>query len=463
MTPLLAWGGFWCHHRSLNRRSTVRRRAAVISPAVLRSVVMAVRRRGPAPRPKGVSGHLGRRIGRGGFAVALCAGLALASVRCFQDLIVEPSQPSLTFTITPESTDVAIGDTVAPFRGTLTANGQPVPFRLRLGVTQGANVVRADSLGRVAALARGVARLEVRPLLSAFTSDTLRRVVTVRAIVYRLTTAATPSADTLTSLGDTLDLRAAALTRAGDTIPGVPIVWSRVSGDTAVTLLDGATGRVRAGRNGEAEFVASVDTATARRRVVVRQVPSTLTTADSLRLIALGQTSQLAVSVRDRRGNDVANSPPVWTSLDLGVCTVNAGGLVTATSNGTCRVEGRVATLADTTRVVVAQVARALRRVSGDGQSAQVGTALTAPFAVEVLDSLGAVVRRAGELVRFAVTGGGGSLAGQDALDVASDANGGASATLALPTAAGPQTVSARLLSLVSGTVAFSATAVRRT
>lgn len=356
--------------------------------AALRSSVMADWRV-PAPRPKGDAHHLGLRIGHGGFAIALSAALALAGVRCFHDLVVEPSQPSLSFTVTPESTDVAIGDTVAPFGGTLTANGQPVSFRLRLDVTQGADVVRADSLARVAALARGVARLTARPLLSVFTSDTLRRTVIVRAIVPRLAVAATPSVDTLTSLGDTIDLRAVALTRAGDTIPGVPLVWRQLSGASSVQLLDSAAGRARAAANGLAEFLASVDTATARRQVRVVQVPVSVSAPDSARLTSLGQTVLLAAAVRDARGNDVAGAAATWTSLQPGVASVDpATGLVTAVANGTARVEARAGTLADTTQVTVSQVARKLA-FTVEPRTTTAGQAIAPAVAVAAQDSLG--------------------------------------------------------------------------
>ena len=347
-----------------------------------------VRAAGPSSAPD----HGGRAFARRGFAVALCAGLALASVRCFQDLIVEPSQPSLTFSITPESTDVAIGDTVAPFSGTLTANGQPVPFRLRLGVTEGASVVRADSLGRVAALARGVARLEVRPLLSAFTSDTLHRHVTLRAIVPRLAVPTTPSVDTLTSVGDTLDLRAVALTRRGDTIPGVPIVWRQLSGSSSVQLLDSTVGRARAASNGLAEFLASVDTATARRQVRVVQIPRSVSAPDSARLTSLGQRVQLTAAVRDARQNLVEGSVPMWACLQPGIATVDAAtGLLTAVANGTARIEARVGSLADTTSVTVSQVPRKLA-FTGQPQTATAGQAVAPGVTVAVQDSLGNTV-----------------------------------------------------------------------
>ncbi|MCX7031095.1 MAG: hypothetical protein NTU62_13395, partial [Spirochaetes bacterium] len=164
-----------------------------------------------AAGPRSAPDHGGRAFARRGLAVALPALLAFASVRCFQDLLVEPSQPAYAFSITPDSADVAIGDTVAPYRGTLTADGQPIGFRLGLAVTAGQDVIRVDSLGRIVPLQRGVARLTVRPLISAFTSDTLQRHVTLRAVVLRLGVVSSPSVDTLTSLGDTLDLHVAAL------------------------------------------------------------------------------------------------------------------------------------------------------------------------------------------------------------------------------------------------------------
>jgi alpha-tubulin suppressor-like RCC1 family protein len=344
-------------------------------------------------------------------AAALWAFVAFSGLQCVQDLIVSPPQTTYVFSLNPDSAVVNVGDTIAPFTGTLTADGREVGFTPGFTVVEGANVARVDSLGRLIVLGRGVARLRVRPLSVALPVDTIADTVTVWAVVPRIGLLAAHTADTLVSLGDTLVLRAVALTTRGDTIGNAPIVWQQVSGQGAVSLLDATTGRVRAEANGNAEFEATVDTAHARRTVRVVQRPTTLiNTADTVRLRALGQTRSLGATFRDARANAVAFLTPAWQSKNTGIATVSTTGLITAVGEGTTQIiasySGTGANLADTTTVEVQQAQLAI--LSGDAQSGTVGAALSAPFAVQLVNGVGTAIRDSGVAVIFGVTSGGG-------------------------------------------------------
>ncbi len=80
-------------------------------------------------------------------------------------------------------------------------------------------------------------------------------------------------------------------------------------------------------------------------------------------------------------------------------------------------------------------VAHQLAKVSGDGQTGTVGTVLASPFVVRVTDILGNPISN--HPVRFAVIAGGGNIGGQTAVEVNTDAEGLASATLTLGQVAG--------------------------
>ena len=80
-------------------------------------------------------------------------------------------------------------------------------------------------------------------------------------------------------------------------------------------------------------------------------------------------------------------------------------------------------------------VAHQLAKVSGDGQTGTVGTVLPAPFVVGVTDILGNPI--ANHPVRFAVVAGGGTIEGQTSVEVNTNAEGLASATLTLGQVAG--------------------------
>ncbi|MBI1723498.1 MAG: hypothetical protein HYR48_06295, partial [Gemmatimonadetes bacterium] len=239
---------------------------------------------------------------------ALSVSLALVFLECVQDLVTTPEHPAFVFGVSPDSTDLNIGDTLATtFTSALTADGRQVTHRLGLTVLSGQGVVRVDSAGRLIVLARGVAKLEVRPLSAALPGDTeIVDTVTVRGVVPRI---GVRSLDTLRSIGDTvlLDTIAVALTRSGVTIPGVDIQWRQAPTSGAVTVLDSTVGRVRAAADGSASFEAFVDTAEALVSVPVRQRPATLSATDTVRLYWLGQSKTATADVRDARQNAVAS------------------------------------------------------------------------------------------------------------------------------------------------------------
>jgi len=399
-------------------------------------------------------------------AAALLAFVAFSGLQCVQDLIVSPPHTTYVFSLNPDSAVVNVGDTVAPFTGTLTADGRAVGFTLDFSMLEQARVARVDSLGRLVILDRGVARLRVRPLSVALPVDTIADTVTIWAVVPRVGLLAARTADTLVSLGDTFQIDAAGLTRGGVPILNVPFRWRQQSGQAAVTLLDSTTGRVRAEANGEAEFLIATDTATARRVVRVVQRPTTLiNTADTVRLRAVGQTRSLGATFRDARANTVTNLTATWLSKNTGIATVS-GGQISAVGEGTTYViasySGGGVSLADTTTVVVQQARLSL--LSGNAQTGVVGAALAAPFVVQLVDGAGAAIRDSGVAVVFGVPSGGGHFGvATDTLRTAdtvrTDLQGQARTTATLGRLVGANAFSASGPGLAGAALAFAATA----
>ena len=395
--------------------------------------------------------------------IGILASLVLivfSGVQCVQDLFVGPKRVNYVFTITPDSAVVAVGDTAQPYTATLTADGKTVAFKPSVVVVEGPGVVRADSQGRVIVLARGLAKVRVRPLSIALPVDTIVGTVKLWAVAPRIGFAATPPEDTLYSLFDTLAIRAAPLTRRGDTIRSVPLAWRQTSGAGVVTLLDSAAGKVRAEINGDAEFEATLDTVHARRIVRVRQRPNTLiNTADTTWLNAVGHSHALTATVKDRRANAVAGATPTWTSKNAGIASVSGAGVVRAEGEGTTMVIASLTApsvnLGDTTTVVVRRMRLAV--ASGSSQLATVGTALTAPLVVQVVDSAGAAIADSGVDVVFKVTGGGAHFPAGDSVLVATDAQGRAQLTPTLGTSAGANTFTVWGPGLAGPAVTFTA------
>ncbi len=136
--------------------------------------------------------------------------------------------------------------------------------------------------------------------------------------------------------------------------------------------------------------------------------------------------------------------------VDLGAATIDT------TANRTLVYSNRVLyeLIVCLAEHVAATATRVLRYISGDGQSGAGGAALTAPLEVELVDTLGSPV--AGEAVQFTVTSGGGTVS---SASVTTAANGRASTTWTLGTAATQQQVTATATG-TSFAVTFRATSV---
>ncbi len=411
-------------------------------------------------------GAVARRVG----TVGLLALVALSGLQCMQDLVVSPPRVKHEFSVSPDRDTLPIvgpqGDPIVfPFTPSLTADGAPVRHGIAVAVLQGALVLQADSAGRLRVVGRGEALLQVRPRNVAL-PDTLADTVSVLAVVPRIGLEPARAADTLTSLDDTLLLRAVALTARGDTIAGVPVPWAQVSGQAAVALLDAAAGRVRADSEGTAVFRASVDLVDTVRSVVVRQRPARVAlSSDTLVFHYAGQVKPATAQVQDARGNPIAGPTAAWASPDTTVVKLQGPGLLEARADGTVPVAvsfTRDGTTATKSLIAVVRRAR-LTVLSGDVQTGTVTGLLGAPLVVQLADALGTVTEP-GVAVAFHVSGGGahfGAPTDTALIDttVVTDAQGRAAVTPRLGRAAGTATFTVSGAGLAGPAAGFSATA----
>ena len=169
--------------------------------------------------------------------------------------------------------------------------------------------------------------------------------------------------------------------------------------------------------------------------------------------IAPGATLQLTATLRDADGVPLTDVPIIWHAADPTVVTLaDSSGLVLGMA------VGRTAVTAAARGVTAGAVVRVIARltpVSGAYQRDTVRHTLGAPFAVRVTGPTHAPV--AGIEVAFAVVAGGGSVT--PARDT-TDAQGVATTSLTLGTAAGDNVVTAASPVLGEGRLTFSATGV---
>ena len=186
-------------------------------------------------------------------------------------------------------------------------------------------------------------------------------------------------------------------------------------------------------------------------------------------LVGTALTAPFVVSVLDQNGSAFAGAVVAFSvtagggTLSSTTVTTDANGrarstLTLGSDPGTNTVAATVAGLETVTFTATAsgQIPHSLTKVSGEGQRGLVGTALTAPFVVSVLDQNGSAF--AGAVVAFSVTAGGGTLS---STTVTTDANGRATTTLTLGSDPGANTVAAAVAGLEP--VTFTATATEQT
>lgn len=261
-----------------------------------------------------------------------------------------PPVPVALVRIEPDSVEVATGSEVALVARLYSASGTTLSGRPVTWSSGNAAVATVSALGTVTggapgatvvrALAEGVAG-EARVIVS----DTTTVVGTVQV---------TPDSSVI-DLGGATSLTAEVLAPDGAVLPSVPVAWT--SGDTSVASVDangtvttrgiGSTGILAtAGGVVGVGFVNVLDTAT---------VPGSVTLSAASLALEVGASAPLTATVRDTAGQVVAGFPVIWSSLDSGIASVDAGGLVSGTGAGTVLVRATAGSVTADAVVTVTQ------------------------------------------------------------------------------------------------------------
>jgi Bacterial Ig-like domain (group 2) len=135
---------------------------------------------------------------------------------------------------------------------------------------------------------------------------------------------------TITAIGGTLALSAAAVFATGDTIPGVSITFRLL--DPGIVVLTG--NQVRAVAEGQARVEASSAGVTSVITVVVRPAVARVVVSPSKLVVLVKASQQLAVTLEDAAGNVLKNRVVTWASSNTSIATVDGTGKVLGVSAG---------------------------------------------------------------------------------------------------------------------------------
>ncbi|HVD04715.1 MAG TPA: Ig-like domain-containing protein [Gemmatimonadaceae bacterium] len=214
-----------------------------------------------------------------------------------------------------------------------------------------------------------------------------------------------PTADTVTALGDTIHLAATVTDKSGSVLVGAALVWS--SDNTHVASV-GADGTVISRGPGTTSIVAAVGDRLARSRITVKQVVSAVKiNGDSTITMNDGDQAPLIARALDARGSPVPQRTAKWQTANSEVLSIDSLGIATAKNPGSTTVGATVDGVTSYVPAKVVAVPAALGLVAGGDQRASAGSALPQRVVVRVLSRRGRPV--VGAAVRFRAEDGAGS------------------------------------------------------
>jgi hypothetical protein len=255
-----------------------------------------------------------------------------------------------------------------------------------------------------------------------------------------------PTVDTATAIGDTIQLAVTATDARGNALLGAPTVWS--STDSAVASVDSA-GTVIARGGGATAIMVTIGGKAARAHVYVKQRPSELrVVGDSLLRVPEGGRGKALAHVVDGRGHEIGWFIPKWRSADPSIAAVDSLGNTTAIAPGRTTFTATSDLMVAQLGVEVYPVPSSLTLLSGDGQRAPAGRRVAQPVTVQVVSRSGRPIP--GVPVRFVLEEGAGKAEPQAD---SSDAQGIARASWTLGGFPGRQTLSVTADGVASPTI----------
>ena len=222
--------------------------------------------------------------------------------------------------------------------------GRPVSGRSVRWTSSNDSIATVTDDGLVTAAANGTATITAASEGAAGTAS-----VTVAQAPASL--ALVPAVDTLTALGQTVQLAVNAQDSGGHAIAGPQVTWTS-SNPVAVSV--SATGLVTAAGNDTATITAAAGGKSAAATIAVRQVVASVSVSPSAATItAAGGTVRFTAQANDANGRHVTGRVVVWSDSTPSVATLSPNGLATAVGNGTETIVATVDGLVGTASLIV--------------------------------------------------------------------------------------------------------------
>jgi uncharacterized protein YjdB len=233
--------------------------------------------------------------------------------------------------VTPSRSSIEVNETVQLAAQARDGRGNALANRPIQWTSNNTAIATVSPNGTVTGIAIGSATITAA-------SEGKNATASVTVVLTRVdvaTVTVTPNGSEL-EVGERLQLTAELKGARGGAIRDRTPSW--VSSDPAVATVS-PTGLVSAIGSGSTTITASSDDKRSSVRVVVVPVPvASLVLTSPPANLPVGESFQLSVSLRDRRGNTLGDRPVIWSSSSAQVATVTTTGRVTAMSAGSARI-----------------------------------------------------------------------------------------------------------------------------
>ena len=311
-----------------------------------------------------VNGGIGT-IGADGLFTATTAGTGsvtatLGTVNGTSGTVVVTAPQLVSLTVSPDTATLARGATRQFTVTGKDAGGNPVsPLPTVTWAVNGEiGTISADGLFTAATEGTGSVTATVGTV-----SDTSGDVVVTAPQLALLTV----SPDTASVYkGATQQFTVTGKDTAGDPISPLPAVTWTVNGGIGTIGADGLFTATTVGTGSVRATVGMVSDTSGSVGVIEPQVASLTVSPDAATLVN-GAAQQFTVTAKDASGNTISPAPAVTWTVNGGIGTIGAGGLFTATTEGTGSVTATMGAVSDTSGdVVVTTVELAALTVSPD-------------------------------------------------------------------------------------------------
>jgi uncharacterized protein YjdB len=288
-------------------------------------------------------------------------------------------QVATEFSVRPASLALAVGGTAELQVEIRDSLGSQVRAAVVVWETRDSTVASVDGFGIVSATGPGDSWIITR---SGEWTDS----VAVTVVQEVASVVITPTARTLTAIGDSVLFSAKGFDGLGNVIDGLAVSWSAAPSGIITHM---GSGLYEAVGEGVANVQAAVSGLTASATATVAQKLVMLAlTEDSLLLVSIGEQRGVTEQLTDRNGHPILGRPVTWSSRDPSVATVT-NGVVTSIGNGVAWVTAGRDGLQDSTLVRVAQQPVGVAITEGD-QSLVEGASRT--LHADVLDARGSPI-----------------------------------------------------------------------